>query len=254
MNKGDRVGSILANRAPGVHPQAMNKIGSSVLKASLLAAGLVAAGAAVRTLAPDLVAGADGAGAGSGLAHRFAGAGAAGIAEFLVLGAVVCAVGLPRQAVCFAAGLAWGAVAGSAIGLAATLIGCLADFGWARVVARDWARRRVLARSARLLGLDRAVAARPFATILTLRLLPVGSSLLLSLAAGLSRAPFGAFLAATVLGALPQTVVFALLGSGVGVGHVARIVLALALFAVSAALGTALMRKRDTPLEIAEAR
>ena len=233
---------------------------ASVLKASLLAAGLVAAGVAVRILAPDLVAGAGGAGpgtatggAGALLAHRFAGAGPAGVAEFLLLGAIVCAVGLPRQAVCFAAGLAWGAVAGSAVGLAATLIGCLADFAWARIVARDWARRRVLARSNRLAGLDRAVEARPFASILTLRLLPVGSSLLLSLAAGLSRAPLGAFLAATLLGALPQTVVFALLGSGVGVGHVARIALAVALFAASAALGAVLMRKRDTPLEIAEA-
>ncbi len=226
----------------------MTDLGRSLLKASLLAAGLAACGVVFRVLAPDLVAGADGHGAAipASFAHR----GPAGLAEFLLLATAVCAVGLPRQAVCFAAGLAWGATAGTAIGLAATVAGCLLDFAWARAVARDWTRRTVLARATRLASLDRAVAARPFAAILTLRLLPVGSSLLLSLAAGLSRAPLGAFALATALGALPQTVVFALLGSGVGVGHLARVVLAAVLFAASASLGAVLMRRRDNATEI----
>ncbi len=226
--------------------QAMSPSARSILKAVLLAAGLVACGVAVRLLAPGFV-------AGGTFGLDAARHGAAGLATFLLLGTIACAVGLPRQIVCFAAGLAWGALAGTGLALVATVLGCALAFVWARAVARDWARRVLLGRFRRLAALDRAVGARPFATVLTLRLLPVGSSLAVSLASGLSRAPFGAFFAATALGALPQTLVFALLGSGVGINHVARIAVAVALFVASAIGGGALMRRRDTALETAGA-
>ena len=213
----------------------MIQMARSLTRFALLAGGLVLAALALRWLAPGIVDG----GFGHSLAHR----GPAGIAEFVALGAIACAIGLPRQAVCFAGGLAFGATAGTALSLAATLIGCLADFLWVRFAARDWARARLIARFPRLASADRFVGANPFTAILTLRLLPVGSSLMLSLLAGLSAVPLGAFTLATAIGALPQTLVFALLGSGIGLGHLARVVLAVALFVASAALGTWLMRR-----------
>ena len=214
----------------------MNHTSRSLARAVVLAGGLALAGLAIRWLAPGMVDG--------GFGHRFAGHGAIGIAEFVALGAVVCAVGLPRQAVCFAGGLLFGAAGGTGLALLATLIGCAADFFWVRLAAREWARARLLRRFARLASGDRLMADSPFTAILTLRLLPVGSSLVVSLLAGLSAAPAGSFLLATALGALPQTLVFALLGSGIGLGHLAQVVLAAALFVTSGVLGTWLMRRR----------
>lgn len=212
----------------------------ALLRLAVLGCGLALAGLTFRALAPDLLDGR--------LAHLFSTRTPMGIAGFALVATLACAVGMPRQAVCFAAGLAFGAAGGSAVAEAATVAACLLDFGWARLVARDWARRRILARVRRLAELDAILAAMPFTAVLTLRLLPVGNSLLLSMVAGLSRAAVLPFTLATALGALPQTVVFALLGSGIAVGHVARIVVAAFLFAASAVLGLMLMRRRGGKL------
>lgn len=229
-----------APRGPASAPRPVR----ALLRLALLAAGLAGAVLAVRLLGPGLLGG------------RFGGAAApasaGGLLGFSALATLACAVGLPRQAVCFAAGVAFGPLGGTLLAEAATLAACLVDFLWARWVARDWARRRLLGRTRRLAELDRLLERETFTAVLTLRLLPVGNSLMLSMLAGLSRARLVPFLAATALGALPQTVVFALLGSGVAVGHAARIVLAVALFAASAVLGLLLMRRRSATLAVAE--
>jgi uncharacterized membrane protein YdjX (TVP38/TMEM64 family) len=217
--------------------------GRSIARLAALAAGLAVAVLAFRALAPALV--------GGRLAHLFATGTPGGVAAFGLAATVACAVGMPRQAVCFAAGLAFGAAGGTAVAEMATVAACVADFGWSRLVARDWARRRVLGRYRRLAELDRLLAAQPFTAVLTLRLLPVGNSLMLSLLAGLSGARLLPFTLATALGALPQTVVFALLGSGIAVGHLARVVLAAALFALSAVVGLMLMRRQGQLLATA---
>ena len=123
--------------------------------------------------------------------------------------------------------------------LAAEVLGCAADFIWARAVARDWAARRLRGRLARL---DAALARRPFAATLTLRLLPVGSNVALSLLAGVSGVAAAPFLAASALGYVPQTVVFVLLGGGVHVGQEAQLALAAVLFIVASAAGLWLLR------------
>ncbi|MBE7211646.1 MAG: VTT domain-containing protein [Gluconacetobacter diazotrophicus] len=165
---------------------------------------------------------------------------------FLGLGTLFCAAGLPRQLVCFAAGLAFGVAAGTGYALSATVAGCALAYGWARLAAPAAATRRVGAargwRAGRLARFGELARRRPFGTVLTLRLLPVGSSLLLNLAAGLLRVPPLSFVLATALGALPQTLVFVLLGGGARIGHAAQLASAVALFAASGALGLWLMR------------
>ncbi len=218
----------------------MSPAARSILRLFVLACGLTVAELTFRVLAPDLLDG--------GLARLFSTRTPAGVAGFALVATLACAVGMPRQAVCFAAGLAFGATGGTAVAETATIAACLIDFGWARLVAREWARRRLLGRVRRLAELDALLAAMPFTAVLTLRLLPVGNSLMLSMVAGLSQAAVVPFTLATALGALPQTVVFALLGSGIAVGHEARIVVAAFLFALSAVLGIMLMRRRGARL------
>ncbi len=184
--------------------------------------------------------------AGAGLAVRGAGAGllsgapptAQGAATLLCAGAALSAVGVPRQAVAFAGGYAFGAWPGGALALAAQLLGCALDFWWARLAARD----RAAALRGRLARLDRALSARPFVSTLTLRLLPVGNNLVLNLLAGASGLRAGPFLAASALGYVPQTAVFALAGSGVHVNRSVQLALGGVLFAASLGLGWFLLR------------
>ncbi len=222
------------------HPAGQVQTGSlrRLLRPALLLLGLLAAGLLLRHLPgrPD------------GLLPGVATLrdGVSGRVLFLLAGSLICALGLPRQAVCFAGGIAYGLVEGTLLSTAATVVGCLLGFGWARLAGRDWARHRLEGRAQGWLArLDRRVSARPFATVLTFRLLPVGSSLALNLAAGvlgIAVLPFGA---ATLLGSLPQTVIFTLLGAGTRIGHGVQVLLAVALFAASGMAGLVLMRRGD---------
>ena len=167
----------------------------------------------------------------------------AGPVGFIVLGTLACAVGVPRQVVAYAAGLGFGTWAGCVLALAAEIGGCLVDFLWARLVARDWAARRIRGRLARL---DQRLSQHPFSATLTLRLLPVGSNILLNLLAGVSAVALGPFLLASAIGYVPQTVVFALLGGGVRVDRNAQLLLAAVLFVAATGLGVWLMRRMRT--------
>lgn len=167
---------------------------------------------------------------------------------FVALGAVACAVGVPRQVVAFAGGTAFGAFLGTQLALLAMLLGAAASFFYARAIGRDWARRRLKGGFARL---DRFLAANPFTATLTLRLLPVGNNLALNLLAGLSGIPALPFFAASALGYLPQTVVFSLLGKGVRVDGAVQIAVGAVLFVVSGALGLVLLRRHRLTRAIA---
>ncbi len=54
--------------------------------------------------------------------------------------------------------------------------------------------------------------------------------------------PVAPFLAATLIGYVPQTIVFALAGSGVHVDHTSQVALGALLFLVSAVLGFVLLK------------
>ncbi|MBO1073118.1 TVP38/TMEM64 family protein [Roseomonas marmotae] len=167
-----------------------------------------------------------------------------GESVFFLLGALACAVGVPRQAVAFLGGYAFGAWTGTGLSLLAQLLGAAFSFGWAAAIGRDWAERRLTGRMGRRLrGLRDVLAASPFNAALALRLLPVGNNLALNLLAGLSGIPALAFLAGSAVGYLPQTVIFALVGSGVAVDRQWQIGLAAGLFVVSAVLGFWMLRR-----------
>lgn len=199
----------------------------------LLLLGLVAAGLALREL---------------GLDAGIEAAGQRGPVAFVALAAAACAVGVPRQVVAYAGGLAFGFWPGAALALVAEGLGCAVSFFWARLVARAWA-ARWLARAGggRLDRLNRFLAANTFTATLTLRLLPVGNNLVLTLLAGVTSVASGPFLLASVLGYVPQTAVFALLGGGMRVSQSEQMALAMALFALSIAFGVWLMRRRPVP-------
>lgn len=172
------------------------------------------------------------------------GQGFQGEAIFVLAGGLFTAVGLPRQAVAALAGYAFGFTFGTLLGVLATVLGCVMTFVVARFLARDLVASRF---AARLKRFDAFLSGNTFTTTLLIRFLPVGSNLLTNLVAGVSRISAPYFFAGSAVGYLPQTLVFALAGSGIAVGTSANIALSVVLFAASAVLGLWLYRRyRDS--------
>jgi uncharacterized membrane protein YdjX (TVP38/TMEM64 family) len=209
---------------------------AALLRLVVLACGLAAAGLVLREigLTPD-----------AGWVEQWVrGRGVVGDLVFIAVGAAATAAGVPRQGVAFLAGYAFGVLEGTMVALAAQVLGCAVSYGWARLVGRDWAERRLAGRFGhRLRPLRDALAGSPFGATLALRLLPIGNNLALNLLAGMAGIPMLPFVVASALGFVPQTVVFALLGKGVRVDGAWQLALAVALFAISVAIGLALLRR-----------
>ena len=168
------------------------------------------------------------------------GKGVSGELLFVAVGGVATALAVPRHIVSFLGGYAFGLGLGTALALAATELGCVLAFYYARLVGRPLAAKRLGARVRRI---EDFLSANPFSMTLLIRLLPVGSNLATCLAAGVSRVPAQPFLLGSLLGYLPQTFVFALAGSGIEMGGSLRLAFAVVFFVVSSAIGIWLYRK-----------
>lgn len=159
---------------------------------------------------------------------------------FLAVGGLATAVGVPRQLIAFLGGYAYGILAGTLLAALAAGLGCILAFYYARFLGRSMIAGRY---SSRIRKLDDFVHDHPFNMTLLIRLLPVGSNLATNLIAGVSSVRALPFFAGSVLGYLPQSLVFALVGGGVHVDNVWRIALAVGLFIVSGILGMQLYRR-----------
>ncbi len=168
------------------------------------------------------------------------GHGAAGMLLFVAFGAAFTAVGLSRQVLSFAAGYAFGIAAGSALALAGEVGGVLLAFSYARFLGRGFVARRF---PRRVRQVDDFLRVNPLLMTLAVRLLPVSNNLAVNLVAGVSSVPVVPFVVGSAIGHTPQTVVFAMIGSGLTEGLMLKSVLAVALFVVSVWLGVYLYRE-----------
>lgn len=200
----------------------------------LLLAGLTAALLALRASGFDARQAVDGAGRHGPLA-------------FVAFGALACALSVPRQVTALAGGFAFGFWPGVALAMLAQILGCAVDFALARSLGRPAALRFLERRAGgRLRRMERFLSERAFTTTLTLRLLPVGNNVALNLVAGASSTAAAPFLLASLIGYVPQTVVFALAGSGAGLSDGSQLMLAAGLMLVSVAIGITLLRRRPS--------
>jgi uncharacterized membrane protein YdjX (TVP38/TMEM64 family) len=176
----------------------------------------------------------------STLQHLVSEGGIRGPALFLLLATCLTAIGLPRQIPAFVAGYAFGAWSGAAIALLSQILACGIDFSWSRLMGRAFVYRRF---GPALRKIDSTLAARPFIATLGFRLMPVGSNILLNLAAGLSSVKALPFITASAIGFIPQTIIFALIGRGSAPSHAYVLAIGVAMFALSASCGVLLLRK-----------
>ncbi len=164
--------------------------------------------------------------------------GISGETLFVIGGAFCTAFGLPRQTICFLGGYAFGPVKGSFLALVASVGGCISSFACARLLGR---RSVVFALFAERVP-DTFLRSHPFSMALLMRLLPIGHNLLTNIAAGISGIRMTAFVAGSTLGYVPQTVIFALLGSGLQINPVSRLSFSVMLFAFSSLIGAWILR------------
>ena len=159
---------------------------------------------------------------------------------FVAAAAVLAAVGFPRQIISFLGGYAFGLNLGVILALAACALGCAIAFFFARFIGRDWVKSKFPRRFEKA---DRFFSANTFSTTLLIRFMPAGSNFVTNLVAGVSSAKALSFISGSTLGYIPQTVIFALLGSGFNLDPELRITLSVVLFLASVVLGIFLYRK-----------
>lgn len=163
-----------------------------------------------------------------------------GEALYLLVGTVVVAIGLPRQAVSFGAAYAFGPWMGLALALLSTLLGSVTTFYYARFIGRDALTRRFPAKIARI---DSFLAGNEFTMAIILRLSPVSHNGTANVAAGVSGVRALPFFAGSLVGYVPQTVVFVLAGAGFELDKMVTWTLSGVLFVGSTALGVWLWRR-----------
>lgn len=156
---------------------------------------------------------------------------------FCLFAVSYCSFGLSRQALCFAAGMGFGLGKGLFFcTLAYEIAACLIYTG-SRFLGRSMFQGQRGQKPTEIYQMVIYCRSLPFLSVLALRLLPVGSALLVSVASGMAELSFWKFASATLIGGLPQTVIFTLMGSGTALGRFNEILLAVLLFIVSSLLG-----------------
>jgi uncharacterized membrane protein YdjX (TVP38/TMEM64 family) len=133
---------------------------------------------------------------------------------FVATYVAVTAVSLPGATMMtLAGGFLFGTVAGGAYAVTGATLGAIAVFIAARGVLADRLRRRAGGALARLEDGFRRDA---FSYLLVLRLVPLFPFFVVNLAAAFLGAPLRHFAAATLIGIVPGTLVFAAVGNGLG--------------------------------------
>lgn len=147
----------------------------------------------------------------------------------LLVGTAAISVGFPRIAFSGLAGALCGVVWGTVLAQVATTLAAAPSFYYTRFIGREMAVRRMGNRLQRFDGLIRE---RGFMVFLLIRICPVGNAFVTSCLAGVSGVRFRDYIAASFLGFLPETFIFALLGGGFGAASQLKLWSSIALLAL----------------------
>lgn len=163
--------------------------------------------------------------------------------ELLFLGMAIMftSIGLPRQVISFLSGYTFGLGTGLIIALFTTVMSCMMTFFFARFLGQEFINRRFSHRTKKI---NQYLNHYPIRTAMFIRFMPVGNNLLTNLAAGISTVSAVGFFLGSGIGYIPQTLIFALIGSGIEVNPVFRIGLGIILFTIAAFIGVYLYKQK----------
>jgi uncharacterized membrane protein YdjX (TVP38/TMEM64 family) len=130
---------------------------------------------------------------------------------FVLAGGVGISLGIPRIWFAALSGAVYGAVLGSSLALLAAVIGATVLYRVGSVTLKEVVNRRV---GGRVQTWRDRFRENGFWWVLYARLFPFSNATLTSLLCGSCHVPFGSYLAASVIGFIPLTLVFAAFGSG----------------------------------------
>lgn len=168
----------------------------------------------------------------------------AGMLMFVALWALLTPALFSGTILAAAAGLLFGPLTGTALGLAGATLGGLLSFA----IARRWASqafREVVARRGKLKLVEERVAARPLQSVVLLRVMPGMPATWLNYALGLTRVPARTFAAGSLIGAAPRVFIYAGIGGAASGASPAVIALSVSLFVALGAVGVvAALRER----------
>ena len=162
-----------------------------------------------------------------------------GILMFGIFLSFANAFGFPRVWICAITGALYGVFGGTLISQAATLLGATLNFYIAKWFLQGPIRRRL---SGRFKVWYDHFGTNGFYWVLYIRLFPLGNATLTNLISGASHMRFLDFLAASFLGFLPLTIIFALFGSSASQNKPWRIIVGFLLFS-ALAIGQWIYRK-----------
>ncbi|WP_055488920.1 TVP38/TMEM64 family protein [Streptomyces sp. WMMB 322] len=169
-----------------------------------------------------------------------------GLAGFLftVAYGLCTAAFVPRPVLNVAAGALFGTQAGTVAAVAGTVVGSGLAFGLGRVLGQD--ALRPLLRARWLTAVDRQLSRHGFRSMLVIRLLPGIPFAASNYGAAVSRMGWAAFLTATALGVVPNTVAYVVAGSHAAAPTSPVFLAAFGFIALSGLGGAVLAwRKRD---------
>lgn len=136
------------------------------------------------------------------------------VALFIVAYCVVVGLSLPGGAIMtLAGGFLFGSVWGTLYVNVGATVGATLAFLVARYLLRDWVERKF---GSRLGAIQDGFARNAFSYLVTLRLIPLFPFFLVNMVSGLTRVSVGTYVAATSLGIIPGSFVFAYAGRQLG--------------------------------------
>ncbi|MBV1841927.1 TVP38/TMEM64 family protein [Photobacterium ganghwense] len=160
-------------------------------------------------------------------------------------------LGGPRQVVAALNGYLYGIVFGLQIALLTCIFAACVNYFVANTLLSQTLRRTF---PKKMNQFQQFVRQTPFLKILMLRLFPVGNNVLTNLLSGSIGVPFKPFITASLLGYIPQTLIFCLIGSGISAANdamiYASILLTLISFILTGVIYRDHIRQRIAPLKM----
>jgi uncharacterized membrane protein YdjX (TVP38/TMEM64 family) len=147
---------------------------------------------------------------------------------FLFGGAIAITLGVPRSVVSILGGLVFGLLGGILLALPAALLGSAFIFLLTKWLGRPLFKQKV---GGYLKVLENYTQTDGFLIVIIMRQLPL-TSLLINVLIGLTSISMGIFLLGSIVGLLPETVIFALFGSSLQENFVLRVSIASTLWII----------------------